>query len=366
MTKKSRTKSKAKAKTKSKTKEVSMRIGVLTGGGDVPGLNAAIRAVARRAFYYDWEVRAIKNGWAGLIEGNITPLTPSQVSGILHIGGTILGASRTNPFKDKALVRSCLDNIEAFSLDGVVAIGGEDTLGVAAQLAEMGAPVVGVPKTIDNDVSGTDYTIGFDSAVALVADALDRLHTTASAHHRAIVVEVMGRHAGWIAVIGGMAGGADYIFIPEVESSLEQVCAHVRRRWEQGKRFSIIVVSEGAKIKEIVHSEGELGDRDEFGHVRLDRRGLGETVAKEIEKRTGFETRCVVLGHLQRGGSPTVFDRVLATRLGACAVDLIKESKFGYMTALRCNQVEAIPLSEAMSKIKTVDPKLHELAQTFF
>jgi 6-phosphofructokinase 1 len=343
-----------------------MRIGVLTGGGDVPGLNAAIRAVARRAFQYDWEVRAIKNGWAGLIEGNIIPLTPSQVSGILHIGGTILGASRTNPFKDKALVRSCLDNIEAFGLDAVVAIGGEDTLGVGAKMAEMDAPVVGVPKTIDNDVFGTDYTIGFDTAVTMVAESLDRLHTTASAHHRAIVVEAMGRNTGWIAVIGGMAGGADYIFIPEVESSIAEVCDHVRRRWEQGKQFSIIVVSEGAKVKELVYADEELGNKDEFGHVRLDRRGLAETVAKEIERRTGFETRSVVLGHLQRGGSPTVFDRVLATRLGVFAVDLIKEGRFGYMAALRCNEIEAIPLSEAMAQIKTVDPKLYELAQTFF
>jgi len=343
-----------------------MRIGILTGGGDVPGLNAAIRAVARRAFQQGWEVRAIKNGWAGLIEGNIVPLTPKQVSGILHVGGTILGASRTNPFRDRALVRSCLDNLEAFGLDGIVAIGGEDTLGVAAQLAEMGAPVVGVPKTIDNDVPGTDYTIGFDTAIATVAESLDRLHTTASAHHRAIVVEVMGRHAGWIAVMGGMAGGADYIFIPDVESSIEEVCLHVEKRWKRGKRFSIIVLSEGAQIKEIAHSEEELGHKDEFGHVRLDRRGLGETIAKEIEKHTGFETRCVVLGHLQRGGSPTVFDRVLATRLGAFAVDLILEGRFGQMAALRCNEIEAVPLSIVRTELKTVDPKLHKLAQTFF
>jgi 6-phosphofructokinase 1 len=343
-----------------------MRIGVLTGGGDVPGLNAAIRAVARRAFNYGWEVRAIKNGWAGLVEGNIVPLTSRQVSGILHVGGTILGASRTNPFRDQALVRSCLDNVEIFGLDGVVVIGGEDTLGVAARLAEVDAPVVGVPKTIDNDVPGTDYTIGFDTAVTTVAESLDRLHTTASAHHRAIVVEVMGRHAGWIAVIGGMAGGADYIFIPEVESSIEEVCQHVEQRWRRGKQFSIIVVSEGAQIKEIVHTEDELGEKDEFGHVRLDRRGLGETVAKEIEKRTGFETRSVLLGHLQRGGSPTVFDRVLATRLGAFAVELVKEGNFGHMAALRGNQIEAVPLSLVMKELKTIDPKLHELAQTFF
>ncbi|UCC63482.1 MAG: 6-phosphofructokinase [Anaerolineae bacterium] len=343
-----------------------MRLGVLTGGGDVPGLNAAIRAAARRAFQYGWAVRAIQNGWAGLVDGNILPLTIKQVSGILHVGGTILGASRTNPLKDKALVQSCLDNIEEFGLGGVVVIGGEDTLGVAAKMTEMGAPVVGVPKTIDNDVAGTDYTIGFDTAVTTVAESLDRLHTTASAHHRAIVVEVMGRHAGWIAVIGGMAGGADYIFIPEVEASIKDVCEHVQRRWELGKQFSIIVVSEGAQIKELAYTDEELGSKDEFGHVRLDRRGLAETVAKEIERRTGFETRSVVLGHLQRGGSPTVFDRVLATRLGAYAIDLVKEGKFGYMAALRCNEIEAVPLSEAMAQLKTVDLELYKLAQTFF
>jgi len=343
-----------------------MRIGVLTGGGDVPGLNAAIRAVARQAFHYKWEVRAIKNGWEGLIEGNIVPLTSNQVSGILHVGGTILGSSRTNPFKDKALVRSCLDNIQAFGLEGVVAIGGEDTLGVAAQLCELGAPVVGVPKTIDNDVPGTDYTIGFDTAVTLVADALDRLHTTAFSHHRSIVVEVMGRHAGWIAVVGGMAGGADYIMIPEIESSIEDLCEHVQNRWRRGKQFSIIVISEGAQIKELSYSEDEMGDKDEFGHVRLDRRGLGETVAREVEKRTGFETRSVLLGHLQRGGTPTVFDRVLATRLGAFAVDLIREGRFGNMAALRCNQIDAVPLAVVRSQLKTVDPQLYKLAQTFY
>lgn len=343
-----------------------MRIGVLTGGGDAPGFNAAVRAVARRAFQHGWQVRAINNGWAGLVEGSIVLLTPAQVSGILHGGGTILGTSRINPFKDKALVRSCLDNIEAFGLDGVVAIGGRDTLDVGARLAEMGAPVVGVPKTIDNDVSGTDYTIGFDTAAAMVTEALDRLHTTASAHRRAVVVEVMGRHVGWIAVVGGIAGGADYICIPEVESSVEEVCQHIQERWKRGKQFSIVVVSEGARVKEIVHSEEELGSKDEFGHVRLDRRRLGETMAKEIERRTGFETRSVVLGYLQRGGSPSVFDRVLATQLGAFAVGLVREARFGHMAALCCNEVEAVPLSEAVSKLKTVDLKLYELAQTFF
>ena len=344
-----------------------MRVGVLTGGGDVPGLNAAIRAVARRSFIYGYEVRAIKNGWGGLVEGNIVPLTRSMISGILHVGGTILGASRTNPFRDKALARICLDHFQEFGLDAVVAIGGEDTLGVATRFyEEYELPVVGVPKTMDNDVKGTDYCIGFDTAVTTVADALDKLHTTASAHHRAIVVEVMGRHAGWVAIIGGLAGGADYIFTPEVEGSLEDLCEHVHNRWRQGSTFSIIVVSEGAKVKEIAYSEEELGQKDEFCHVRLDRRGLAETVAREIERRTGFEARSVVLGHLQRGGSPTVFDRVLATRLGVHAVELVKDKQFGYMAALQGNKVVSVPLKEATSGIKTVDVELYELARTFF
>jgi phosphofructokinase-like protein len=344
-----------------------MRVGVLTGGGDVPGLNAAIRAVTRRSLIYDYEVRAIKNGWAGLIEGNIAPLTRSMTSGILHVGGTVLGASRVNPFRDEAVVRTCLDNFHKSGLDAVVAIGGEDTLGVATRFyEEHQMPVVGVPKTMDNDVIGTDYCIGFDTAVTTVADALDKLHTTASAHHRAIVVEVMGRYAGWVAIIGGLAGGADYIFTPEVETSLEAVCEHLENRWRQGSKFSIIVVSEGAKVKEITYSEEELGDKDEFGHVRLDRRGLAETVAKEIERRTGFESRSVVLGHLQRGGSPTVSDRVLATRLGVYAVELVKGGKFGYMAALQGNKVVPFLLKEATGGIKKVGVELYELVQTFF
>jgi len=345
---------------------MSMKIGVLTGGGDVPGLNAAIRAVARRAFEYGYEMRAIKNGWAGLVEGNIVPLTRSAVSGILHVGGTILGASRTNPFKDKALVQASLDNVKEFELDAIVAIGGEDTLGVATRFSELGVPVIGVPKTMDNDVRGTDYCIGFDTAVTTVADALDKLHTTASAHHRAIVVEVMGRHAGWVAVVGGLTGGADYILIPEVEDSIEAVCEHVHKRWQRGSTFSIIVVSEGARVREVVYSEEELGEKDEFGHVRLDRRGIGETISREIETRTGFESRCVVLGHLQRGGSPTVFDRLLATRLGVRAADMVKEGRFGYMAALQGNKVVEVPLKEATSGIKTVDLELYKLAQIFY
>ncbi len=342
------------------------RIGVLTGGGDVPGLNAAIRAVTRRSLEYGFDVYGIRNGWAGLVENQVDPLSMKSVSGILHVGGTMLGSSRTNPFKRTEDLRKSLDTIRALGLDAIVAIGGEDTLGVAERLyREHGVPVSGVPKTMDNDVWGTDYCIGFDTATTTVSDALDKLHTTASAHHRALVVEVMGRHAGWVAVVGGLAGGADFIVVPEVACSLDKMCDHLRRRYAMGKQFSIIVVAEGAQITDMSANE-ELGETDAFGHVRLDRRGLAETVAKEVETRTGFETRAVVLGHLQRGGSPTVFDRLLATRLGVRAADRIKEGKFGYMSALQGNQIVDFPLTEAMSKMKTVDPALYALAEIFY
>ncbi|NLE75955.1 MAG: 6-phosphofructokinase [Chloroflexi bacterium] len=343
-----------------------MRIGVLTGGGDVPGLNAAIRAVTRRSWEHGNEVLAIRNGWEGLIVGNISPMTEQMVSGILHVGGTVLGSSRTNPFKSESNVQKVLDTIRKYHLDVIIPIGGEDTLTVGSHFSERGVPVVGVPKTMDNDVYGTDFTIGFDTAVTTVTDALDKLHTTASSHHRVLVVEVMGRHAGWVAVVGGLAGGADMILIPEVKSGITEICAHVRWRWQRGKTFSIIVVSEGADVEEISYDDESLGAKDEFGHVRLDRRGLAETIAKEVEKRTGFEARAVVLGHLQRGGSPTVSDRVLATRLGVKAADLAKERQFGLMAALQGSQIVAVPLQEAMSRLKTVDLELYDLARTFF
>jgi len=342
------------------------RIGVLTGGGDVPGLNAAIRAVTRRSLEYGFDVYGIRNGWAGLIDRQVDPLDLKSVSGILHVGGTMLGSSRTNPFKRPEDLKKTLATISELGLDAIVAIGGEDTLGVAERLyREHGIPVSGVPKTMDNDVWGTDYCIGFDTATTTVCEALDKLHTTASAHHRALVVEVMGRHAGWVAVIGGLAGGADFIVIPEVPCSIHKMCEHLRRRYAMGKRFSIIVVAEGAQITDMTVNE-DLGETDAFGHVRLDRRGLAETVAREVERQTGFETRSVVLGHLQRGGSPTVFDRVLATRLGVRAADRVKEGKFGFMSALQGNQIVDVPLSEAMSKMKTVDPALYQLAEIFY
>ncbi|MEW6232553.1 MAG: ATP-dependent 6-phosphofructokinase [Chloroflexota bacterium] len=341
-----------------------MKIGVLTGGGDCPGLNAAIRAVVRRATCYKYDVLGIKNGWAGMIRGDMEPLTSKSVSGILPVGGTMLGTSRTNPMKREGDLNKVLENFKAFGMTALIAIGGDDTLGVAYKLFQLGIPVVGVPKTMDNDILETDYCIGFDSAVTTVVEALDKLHTTASAHHRAMVVEVMGRDAGWVATVGGLAGGADFIMIPEAPCSLDELCQHLKNRLARGKSFSIIVVSEGAQIRE-VHN-GDLGKTDDFGHVRLDRRGLGETVAREIESRTGLEARVVVLGHLQRGGSPTVFDRVLATRLGVAAVDLVRESKFGYVPMLRGNQIVPVELAKVVAGTRTVDLDLYELAKVFF
>ena len=342
------------------------RIGVLTGGGDCPGLNAAIRAVARRAFENGWEVMGLKNGWASLLdEGEGELLSPTSISGILHQGGTMLGTSRTNPAKDEKLMKQVASNIQRFGLDALVAIGGDDTLGVATKLHQRGVPVVGVPKTMDNDIAETDYCIGFDSAVTTVTEALDKLHTTAMSHHRALVVEVMGRDAGWVAVYGGLAGGADYIMAPEVPCRIEDVCAHLQERVKRGKNSSIIVVSEGAKITDL-REEEDLGGVDAFGHVRLDKRGLGEKVARNIEMCTNLETRNVVLGHLQRGGSPTVFDRVLATRTGVAAVDLIRDGRFGYVPVLKGDSIVPVELERAVAHTKTVDPELYELATVFF
>lgn len=343
-----------------------MRIGVLTGGGDCPGLNPAIRAVVRRAEQYEYEVLGFKNGWAGMLgEGDAEPMNSRSVSGILHVGGTILGTSRTNPLKKEEHIRQVLDNIAKYELGGLVAIGGDDTLSVAARLFERGAHTVGVPKTMDNDVDCTDYTIGFSSAVSIVADALDKLHTTASSHHRVLVVEVMGRDAGWVAIVGGLAGGADYICTPEVPTHLSEVCDHLRRRRARGKDFSIIVVSEGAEVIGIDSSDAG-SSTDAFGHIRLDRRAIGESLARAVEKETGFETRVTVLGHLQRGGSPSAFDRVLATRLGVAAVDYVKEGKFGYMPALAGTQIVPVKLADAVAKNRTADLSLLEVAKVFY
>jgi ATP-dependent phosphofructokinase / diphosphate-dependent phosphofructokinase len=345
-----------------------MKIGVLTGGGDAPGLNAVLRAVVKRADTYDSRVIGIRNGWKGLVDLSIVDLDTRMVSGILHVGGTIIGTSRTNPFKDPAGADRVLRNFRLLDLDALVAVGGEDTLGTAAKLYERGLPVVGVPKTIDNDLAGTDFTFGFDTAVAIATEAIDRVHTTAESHNRVMVVEVMGRHAGWIATFSGIAGGADVILIPERPIDMDEVCDLILRRHSRGKNFSIVVVAEGAKFEEKPGANGTLivqeTKTDEFGHVRLG--GISQVLAREIEKRIKFETRFVVLGHTQRGGTPTAHDRVLATRFGVFATDMAHKGEFGKMAALQGNRIVPIPLAEATAETKTVDMGLYEIAEVFF
>jgi 6-phosphofructokinase 1 len=338
-----------------------VRIGVLTGGGDCPGLNAVIRAVARRSWARGHEVVGVREGWRGMVEGLFQPLGPEQISGILPRGGTIIGTTRTNPYK----VDGGVDRVRASfeHIDALVAIGGEDTLGVAAKLhAEIGAKVVGVPKTIDNDLSGTDYTFGFDTAVAICTEAIDRLHTTAESHNRVMVVEVMGRHAGWIAVMSGIAGGADVILIPERPVDVDDVCSEIKRRHARGKNFSIVVVSEGCELP----GAEDKGEVDQFGHKLLAKRGVGERLGEEIEGITGYETRVTVLGHIQRGGSPTARDRVLATRFGLKAADLVEEGKFGRMAALHGDEIVDVSLEEATRELKTVPDEWYEVGKAFF
>jgi ATP-dependent phosphofructokinase / diphosphate-dependent phosphofructokinase len=348
---------------------VARRVGVLTGGGDCPGLNAVIRAVARRSLDRGYEVVGVREGWRGLVDARFDALGPREISGILPRGGTILGTSRTNPYRSEDGVERVLRNFGDGELDALVAIGGEDTLGVAARLHEEHAVrVVGVPKTIDNDLSATDYTFGFDTAVTIATEAIDRLHTTAESHNRVMVVEVMGRHTGWIAVTSGIAGGADAVLIPEQPITVEECCEEIRRRHVRGKDFSIVVVSEGY---ELTYASGERravaqgpSPADEFGHVRLG--GVGDALAREIEERTGYETRVTVLGHVQRGGSPTPRDRVLATRFGLKAADLVHEGDFGKMAALRGDDVTAVPLRDAVAELKTVPPGWFDVARAFF
>ncbi|MGI8606272.1 MAG: 6-phosphofructokinase [Gaiellaceae bacterium] len=347
---------------------MAKRVGILTGGGDCPGLNAVIRAVTRRSLHRGAEVIGIREGWRGLVEGKFQALGSREISGILPRGGTILGTSRTNPFKQEGDVERVLVQFRGEGLDALVASGGEDTLGVAARLhAEHEFPVVGVPKTIDNDLSATDYTFGFDTAVWIATEAIDRLHTTAEAHNRVMVVEVMGRHTGWIAVMSGIAGGADVILIPEQPVTVEAACADIRRRHDRGKDFSIVVVSEGY---ELTYESGERQEivqeasTDQFGHVRLG--GVGDALAHEIEQHTGYETRVTVLGHVQRGGSPTPRDRVLATRYGLEAADLVGAGRFGLMAALHGDDIVAVPLHDAVAELKTVPPAWYEVAKAFF
>ena len=341
-----------------------MRIALLTGGGDSSAINAAIRAVVRKCIAEGYEIIGIKRGWRGLIQDEVEPLFMGSVSGIVQRGGTILGTSRTNPFKVEDGVENIMVNLRKHGIDAVIAIGGDDTNTVAHRLAEYGVKCVGVPQTIDNDLPGTEYAIGFDTAVAVATDALDKLHTTAAAHHRIMILEVMGRDAGWIALISGIAGGADNILIPEVPFTLEEVIERIEKRKSRNKDFSIIVVSEGATPKGMDEQVVRSQKKDSFGHVRLG--GIGSWLADEIEEGTGFETRVTHLGHLQRGGMPTVFDRVLATRLGAFAVDMVKHETFDHMACLRANQVVAVPYEEALAGIKQVDMQLYELAKLFY
>lgn len=340
------------------------KIGILTGGGDCPGLNAVIRAVARSAINKHWQAIGIKNGWLGLLKKDTIPLDLNSISGILPKGGTILGTSRTNPYKKgNKDIETIKQNFKALELDALIAIGGEDTLGVANKLSREGLNIVGVPKTIDNDLNATDYTFGFDTAINIATECIDRLHTTAESHHRIMVIEVMGRHAGWIATYSGLAGGADIILIPEIPIDIDEVYDFINKRHARKKTFSIVVVAEGAtfkKSKEVLKDE----EVDEFGHVKLG--GIGQALGKLIEKNTGFETRVTVLGHIQRGGSPTAFDRILATRYGIKAMELVLEKKFGRMVSLKGNQILDVPLQEAVAELKTVDLNIYQMAKTFF
>jgi phosphofructokinase-like protein len=334
-----------------------MKIGILTGGGDCPGLNAVIRAVVRRALSFGIEVLGIRNGFLGLIEGDVEPLTGFSVTGILPKGGTILGTSRYDPLRVMEDRQKLLNNLKRYGLDALIAVGGDGTLSAARELHEMGVPIVGVPKTIDNDLKGTDYTFGFDTAVNVVRDAVDRLHTTAESHHRVMVVEVMGRRVGWIAALGGLAGGADFILIPEKPYHLDEMCKVLDSRHRRGRPFSIVVVAEGAfpAGEEPPARIGEGGSSS-----------IGFRVAKEIADRLGVETRVTVLGHIQRGGSPTAFDRIIGTRFGLRAVDLVREGRFGQMVALHGTRIDAIALSEATAGPKQMDLEQFADAEVFF
>jgi phosphofructokinase-like protein len=341
-----------------------VRLGVLTGGGDCPGLNAVIRAVVRKGIdHYGHAIIGFRDGWRGPLENQREELTIESTRGILPRGGTILGTSRTNPFKREGGPEQIRENLESLHLDGLIVIGGEDTLGAANRLhAEHGINVLGVPKTIDNDIGATDMTFGFDTALQVATEAIDRLHTTAESHHRVMVVEVMGRHAGWIALYSGVAGGGDVILIPEQPFDIENVCRLIGRRHSRGRVFSIVVVAEGAMPKEGTMEVAD-GETDEFGHVRLG--GIGHLLEREIEERTGFETRATVLGHIQRGGTPTAYDRVLATRFGVAAIDAANEGLWGTMPALRGNRIELVALSEAVAELRTVTPEEFAVAEPF-
>ncbi len=338
-----------------------MKIGILTGGGDCPGLNAVIRAVVRKGiFHYSDEFTGFLEGWRGVMESKTTPLDLKAVAGILPRGGTILRTSRTNPAKRDGGIERCIDNLQKVGVEALIALGGDDTQSVSQRLHEQGFKVIGVPKTIDNDLAGTDLCFGFDTAVSIATEAIDRVHTTAEAHNRVIVVEVMGRDSGWIALYSGVSGGADVILVPERPIDLQEVADRLKRRHDRGSYFSIVVVAEGAKVADEVVVERRK--TDEFGHVRLG--GIGNVLAAEIEKRTGFETRAVVLGHIQRGGSPTAFDRMLATRYGVGAIDMVHQGKFGCMVALKGNDIRSVPIADAISKNRRVGDDLIDVARS--
>jgi 6-phosphofructokinase 1 len=342
-----------------------MRIGMLTGGGDCPGLNAVIRAVVRKGEgVYGDQLIGFRHGWRGAMAGETVELNIAGTRGLLHRGGTILGTSRTNPFQTDDGAALVLETLGRERIDALIAIGGEDTLGVAARLGEQsGVAVVGVPKTIDNDLAATDFTFGFHTAVQIATDAIDRLHTTAESHDRVMVVEVMGRHAGWIAAYSGIAGGADVVLVPEEPFDIAEVCARIEHRHRQGANFSIVVVAEGAVPREgtMILQSGEV---DAFGHARLG--GISNVIADEIGRRTGYETRVTILGHVLRGGTPTAYDRVLATRFGIAAVDAVHDGEFGTMVAVHGERVERVPIADAVRELKTVDPELLEVASVFF
>ena len=340
------------------------KVGILTGGGDAPGLNAAIRAVVKKSSHLSWQVLAVKDGWAGLLNGKVTELSPESVEDLEMQGGTILGTSRTNPYKEEKGPERVKENLKKFGIDVLIAIGGEDTLGVAHKLSGEGIAIVAIPKTIDNDLSETDYCIGFDTAVARAAEAVENLHTTAKSHSRVLVVEIMGRHAGWLTLHAGLAGGAHMILIPEVPFSIDEVAKVVSERRSKGKLYSIIAVSEGSNLREDEKFVTQVEELDAFGHVRLG--GIAKSLANEIEKRTGAETRAVVLGHLQRSGSPTAFDRIMATRVGVHAVQLVEKENYGRMVRVKGGEVDSVDIGLAVGKLKTVNPELYELAKIFF
>jgi len=340
---------------------MTKRIGVLTGGGDSPAMNAALRAIYLKATQYGYKVMGIKNGWEGMIKGNVEEITRESVSGVLAEGGTILGTSRTNPFKIENGVEKVKENIKKFELDAIITIGGDDTNGVITRLKQYGIKGVGIPQTIDNDIAHTDYAIGYDSALEVVTDCIDKLHTTAFSHHRIMIVEVMGRDSGCLALNGGVAGGADVILVPEVPFDYDEIINVIKKRREQGKEFSMIVVAEGAKPSGVEGQVTASGEVDSFGHVQLG--GVGNVIAKELEKRTGYSTRVVILGHLQRGGRPTALDRIIATKFGVKAVELIHEGKFGEMVVFEKGEISSVPLEVAISEEKPLDMELYEISK---